>query len=202
MPDEPLHTPTGKYWEAEAACTRPRRVQEKGRSDGLDNGTDPLLSLLTRQRRGARAGMFRGVFENATRESLVVSYYPMDERALRRRGARAVNPGYMAVKHARPNLVTSPTTLTSTGQLTGGIPTWRKRRLLTGTTHGIQGLDIGTYERSAELLGVPNNAEGCYPRRKSNPGFSGLQLSYGHLGGVGTGAVTRKERDHDEQEAS
>ena len=37
---------------------------------------------------------------------------------------------------------------------------------------------------------------------KSNPGFSGLQLSYGHLGGVGTGAVTRKERDHDEQEAS
>ena len=63
MPDEPLHTPTGKYWEAEAACTRPRRVQEKGCSDGLDNGTDPLLSLLTRQRRGARAGMFRGVFE-------------------------------------------------------------------------------------------------------------------------------------------
>jgi hypothetical protein len=35
--------------------------------------------------------------------------------------------------------------------------------LLTGTPDGIQGLDIGTYERVAELLGVPNNGEGRFP---------------------------------------
>jgi hypothetical protein len=103
VPDEPLHTPTGKYREAEATCTRPRRIQKKGCSGGLDNETDRVpRSLLDRGRALVPIGFVAS--SKMRSETLAFPQHLIGGRAICAREALVAEPGLMAGEHPRPKL--------------------------------------------------------------------------------------------------